>query len=34
MASIGVFRVLLMCVCTPLIPSRPGRAPIPPPIVS
>ena len=31
---IGVLRVLLMCVWTPLRPGRPLRPPIPPAIVS
>jgi len=31
---IGVFSEFVMCVCTPEMPSIPGRAPIPPAIVS
>jgi len=33
-ASAGVFRLFVMCVCTPLKPSRVGRAPMPPATVS
>ena len=33
-ASTGVFSEFVICVCTPLIPSIPGRAPIPPAAVS